>query len=184
VLKGGISPHLIVPTISKNPSASINFRLEICYASCRFSWLVRVHVSSKVDFLVEIFRTDVAFERFESLVLPAMRDEIGRLTERFSTEVASMRLLSGMRVRVLAHIRLLVEPFATEVARIWAYVGMDHHMRGQRGRPFKRFAADLAGVEAILSFANRVGEEGWCGTGWVSAVHHLVSRELLLHGCV
>lgn len=51
-------------------------------------------VPSQVHFALEALGTDVASERFEARVLPAVGDEVGALAERLAAHLALVRLLT------------------------------------------------------------------------------------------
>lgn len=53
-------------------------------------------------------------------------------------------MLTRVYVRVLLHVGFLMEPLSAKLTRIRSRVGMDQQVRGQRGRPFKRFATLFA----------------------------------------
>lgn len=69
-----------------------------------------------------------------------------------------------MDVRVLLHVGLLVKPFAAELARVRPGVRVDQQVRGQRGRPFKRFSAQLALKNKTGSVYTRIARVG-CNAG-------------------
>lgn len=106
-------------------------------------------VSAEVDFALEAFGADVASERFEARVLPAVGDQVGALAERFTAHLAFMRLLTRVNVRVFLHIRFLVEPFATVLAGVRPGVGVDEQVCGQGGGALERLPAHLT-LEAPL----------------------------------
>lgn len=51
-------------------------------------------VPAQIHFALEALGTNVASERFEARVLPAVGDEVGALAERFAAHLALVRLFT------------------------------------------------------------------------------------------
>lgn len=63
-------------------------------ASASFQSVLRLLVSPQVHLPLEAFPAEVAAERFEARVLPAVRNEIGALAEGLPAHLTLVRLLT------------------------------------------------------------------------------------------
>lgn len=60
---------------------------------CSFEFVLRLLVSPQVHFPLEALPAEITAERFETCVLPAVRDEVGALAEGLPAHLALVRLL-------------------------------------------------------------------------------------------
>lgn len=115
-----------------------------------FESMLRLLVPPQVHFPLETLPAQVAAERFESRVFPAVRDQVGALTEGLPTHLTFVRLLTCVDEGVLLHVRLLVEPLPAVLTRIGPRVRVDEKVRGERGGALEAFPTDFAAEAPLL----------------------------------
>ena len=103
--------------------------------------MVYEQVSSEINFPVELPRTQITSEWFETTMFTHMRDQIGWLAKRFVTGSALVGTFSCVYICVFFHVWLLVESLTTVSAWIRSGVTVNQHVSREGGWTLEWFSA-------------------------------------------